>query len=267
MCIRDSPDTFDEMEVIEIDKQREDFNHPNMKYKNTILHTCEKVAKSINEAIEDGYRPITIGGDHSIALGTISGVAKTKEVGVVWIDAHADMNTDETTITGNIHGMPLALLQGEGDEDLVNCFFEGAKIKPENVVILGTRDIDVRERDVIEKLGIKVYHYEDVLRKGIDSVLAEIHDYLKVEDIHISFDIDSMNPVAAPGVSTPVKNGFDEDDVYKTFKFLFKNYFITSVDIVEFNPVRDKNEKTAALVRDFTEFMLCLLYTSPSPRD
>ncbi len=260
VLVENYPDTFDEMEVIEIDKQREDFNHPNMKYKNTILHTCEKVAKSINEAIEDGYRPITIGGDHSIALGTISGVAKTKEVGVVWIDAHADMNTDETTITGNIHGMPLALLQGEGDEDLVNCFFEGAKIKPENVVILGTRDIDVRERDVIEKLGIKVYHYEDVLRKGIDSVLAEIHDYLKVEDIHISFDIDSMNPVAAPGVSTPVKNGFDEDDVYKTFKFLFKNYFITSVDIVEFNPVRDKNEKTAALVRDFTEFMLNPIY-------
>ena len=139
-------------------------------------------------------------------------------------------------------------------------FFEGAKIKPENVVLLGARDIDVRERDVIEKLGVKVYHYDDVLRKGIDSVLAEIHDYLKVDNIHISFDIDSMNPIAAPGVSTPVKNGFDEDDVYKTFKFLFKNYFITSVDIVEFNPVRDKNEKTAALVRDFTEFMLNPIY-------
>lgn len=261
VLVENYPDTFDEIEIIEIEKQREDFNIPNMKYKNTILNTCEKVAKSIDESIGDGYRPITIGGDHSIALGTISGVSNTyKNLGVIWIDAHADMNTDETTITGNIHGMPLSLLQGAGDKDMANCFYEGTKIKPENVVILGARDIDVREYDVIEELGVKVVHYDDVVRKGIDNVLLEIQDYLKVEDVHISFDIDSMNPNLAPGVSTPVKNGLDEEDVMKTFKFLFKNYFITSVDIVEYNPTYDKNNKTATIVRDFTDYMINPIY-------
>ncbi len=255
------PDTFDEIEIIDVEKQRENFSIPMLKYKNTILNTCEKIAKLVDEAIVDGYRPITIGGDHSIALGTISGVAKTNSnLGVVWIDAHADMNTEDTTVTGNIHGMPLAFLQGEGDSDMVNCFFEGAKIKPENVVVLGARDIDVREYDNIEKLGIKVVPYDDVMRKGIDAVLEEVQDYLKVEDIHISFDMDSLNPKIAPGVSTPVKNGLDEDDMFKTFKFLFKNYFITSVDIVEFNPVYDTNFKTATLVRDITEYMINPVY-------
>lgn len=261
VLVENFSDTFDEIEMVDIEKQREDFNVPMMKYKNTILNTCEKIAKLVDESIEDGYRPITIGGDHSIALGTISGVAKSNpNLGVVWIDAHADMNTEETTISGNIHGMPLAFLQGEGDTDMVNCYFEGAKIKPENVIILGARDIDVREYDVIEKLGVKVIPYDDVMRKGIDAVLDEIGDYLKVSDIHISFDVDSLNPKFAPGVSTPVKNGFDEDDIFKTFKYLFKNYFITSVDIVEYNPVYDKSLKTAAIVRDITEYMINPIY-------
>jgi arginine decarboxylase len=105
------------MEIIEVEKQKENFNEWNLKYKNTILNTCEKLAASVNEAVRDGYRPIVIGGDHSIALGSISGVSLEKEIGVIWIDAHGDMNTDESTITGNIHGMPLALLQGAGDRD------------------------------------------------------------------------------------------------------------------------------------------------------
>lgn len=261
VLIENYPETFDEIEIIDVEKQRENFNAPNLKYKNTILHTCEKLSKAVSESILDGYRPIIIGGDHSISLGSISGVAKNnKNLGVIWIDAHADMNTDETTLTGNIHGMPLALLQGAGDYQLANCFFKGQKIKPENVVIIGARDIDVREYDVIEDLGVNVIHYDDIVRKGIDSVLEEVRNYLKVDEIHISLDIDSLNPNFAPGVSTPVKNGLDEDDVYKTFKFLFKNYFITSVDIVEFNPTYDKNNKTANLVKEFTEYILNPIY-------
>ena len=117
------PDTFGEMTYIDVEKQRENFNEPNLKYKNTILHTCNKLAEATNEAVRDGFRPITIGGDHSIALGSISGVSLEKEIGVIWIDAHGDMNTDESTISGNIHGMPLAALLGAGDRDLVNCFY------------------------------------------------------------------------------------------------------------------------------------------------
>ncbi|MBC2856716.1 MAG: aminotransferase class I/II-fold pyridoxal phosphate-dependent enzyme [Cetobacterium sp.] len=250
------PDTFGEMTIIDVEKQRENFNEWNLKYKNTILNTCEKLAASVNEAVRDGYRPITIGGDHSIALGSISGVSLEKEVGVVWIDAHGDMNTDETTISGNIHGMPLALLQGVGDRDLVNCFYEGAKIDSKNVVIIGARDLDVKEREVIEKLGVKVIHYDDIMHKGLENVLDEIKDYLKIDNIHISFDVDSVDPEFAPGVSTPVRSGFTPEEMFQTFKFLFKNYSITSVDIVEFNPVNDKNNKTGDFVNELTEFVL-----------
>lgn len=250
------PDAFGEMTYIDVEKQRENFNEWSLKYKNTILHTCQKLASAVNEAVRDGYRPIVIGGDHSISLGSISGVALEKEIGVIWIDAHGDMNTDETTMSGNIHGMPLALLQGAGDRDLVNCFYEGAKIESKNVVILGARDLDVKERQVIEELGVKVISHDEVVHKGLDNILEEIKSYLKIDNIHISFDVDSVNPEYAPGVSTPVRNGFTPDEVFKTFRFLFKTYSITSVDIVEFNPVNDVNEKTMNFVNDITEFVL-----------
>lgn len=250
------PDNFDEMTIIEVEKQKENFNDWNLKYKNTILHTCEKIASQVNEAVKDGYRPIVIGGDHSIALGTISGVSLEKEIGVIWIDAHGDMNTDEITMSGNIHGMPLALLQGYGDRDLVNCFYEGAKIESKNVVILGARDLDHKEREFIDELGIKVISYDEVIHKGLDNVLEEIREHLKVDNLHISFDVDSVDPEFAPGVSTPVRNGFTPDEMFTTFKYLFKNYFITSVDIVEFNPVFDKNGKTGEFVNELTNFVL-----------
>lgn len=250
------PDIYDEMEILEIEKQKEDFSEWNLKYKNTILHTCEKLASKISEAVRDGYRPITIGGDHSIALGSISGVSLEKEVGVIWIDAHGDMNTDESTITGHIHGMPLALLQGLGDRELVNCCYEGAKLDSKNIVILGARDIDIKERDIIQETGVKIIYFDEVLTKGLDKTLEEIQEYLKVDNLHISFDVDSINPEIAPGVSTPVRSGFTTEEVFQMFKFLFKNYSISSVDIVEFNPVNDKNNKTLDFVKELTEYVV-----------
>lgn len=250
------PDTFDEMHIIDVEKQKENFNEWQLKYKNTILHTNEKLAAEVNRAVKDGYRPITIGGDHSIAMGTIAGVSLEKEIGVIWIDAHGDMNTRDTTISGNIHGMPLASSLGLGDRDLVNCFYEGAKIDKKNVVILGARDLDFKERELIDELGIKVISYDEVIHKGLDTVLQEITEYLQMDNLHISFDVDSVDPEIAPGVSTPVRNGFTSEEMFTTFKHLFKNYFVTSVDIVEFNPVNDVNGKTAEFVNELTNLVL-----------
>lgn len=249
------PDTFDEMELISVERQKEDFNDKKLKFKNTILHTSEKIAKTVNEAVRDGYRPIMIGGDHTISLGSVSGVTLEKEVGLIWISAHGDMNTPESTLTGNIHGMPLALLQGIGDRDLANCFYEGAKVESKNVVIFGAREIELEERKIIEEVGVKIVYYDEILRKGIDNVLQEIKDYLKVDNVHISFDLNAIDPEIAPGVSVPVRNGFSEDEVFKTLKFLFKNYWITSADLVEFNPVNDINGKTAELINDIVSYM------------
>jgi ornithine decarboxylase len=166
------------------------------------------------------------------------------------------MNTDEITMSGNIHGMPLALLQGYGDRDLANCFYEGPKIETKNIVIIGARDLDYKERELIDELGIKCFSYDEIIHKGLDVVLDEIKEYLQVDNVHISFDIDSVDPEFAPAVSTPVRNGFTTEEMYETFGFLFKNYFVTSVDIVEFNPVNDKNGKTAEFVNELTNFCL-----------
>ena len=250
------PDTFDEMELISVERQKEDFNDKKLKFKNTVLDTCEKIAKRVNEAVIDGYRPILVGGDHSISLGSISGVSLEKEIGVLWISAHGDMKTPESTLTGNIHGMPLALLQGLGDRELVNCFYEGAKLDSRNIVIFGAREIEVEERKIIEKTGVKIVYYDDILRKGIDNVLDEIKDYLKIDNLHISIDMNVFDPEIAPGVSVPVRRGMSYDEMFKSLKFAFKNYSVTSADITEFNPLNDINGKTAELVNGIVQYMM-----------
>lgn len=251
------PEIFKNMKYVPIEMKKENFNDWTLKYKNTILDTCERLAKETNEIIKSGERVITLGGDHSIALGSISGVAKEeKNLGIVWIDAHGDMNTNSSTESGNIHGMPLASLQGIGDEDLQNCFFKGQKIKSENVVILGARDVDKEEWTNINKLGVKVITAEDSKRMGIEKTLEEIKKYLKVEKLHISFDIDSIDPEYVPGVSTPVINGFTKEDIFKTFEFLMENYTVPSIDVVEFNPVNDKEGKTLEFTKNMIEFLI-----------
>lgn len=251
------PETFRGMIEISVEKQKEDFKNKKMKYKNTILHTCEKLAAKVNAEAKEGKFPIIIGGDHSIALGSISGMAvERKNLGVIWIDAHGDMNTDAITESGNIHGMPLALLQGHGDPDLVKCFHSEPKIKSENVVVLGARDLDFKERELMDKLGVKHISYQNVLDRGLPAILKEIKDHLKVENIHISFDVDSIDPNFAPGVSTPVHIGFTPEEMFETFDFIFRNYNVSSVDIVEFNPVNDEDEKTCKFVNELTNHIL-----------
>lgn len=255
--LEEFPDTFAEIDVIDVIKKAENFANKKLKYKNTIVDVCERLADKVYHSIKEGYRPVTIGGDHSIALGSISGVskAKSKNIGVVWVDAHGDMNTDDTTISGNIHGMPLAAVLGYGDKDLVNCYFEGHKIKPENVVLLGVRDLDPLEAQFIKELNIKVITSKDIEKNGIKSALDDIKDYLKVDEIHISFDLDVISPDFAPGVSTPVEDGIDLEDVYKIFSFLLKEYYVSSIDIVEFNPLYDQEGLTAGYVNDLVEYI------------
>lgn len=245
------PEYLEDAITIETQQQKENFNDWTLKYKNTILSSCNRLAEAVNRIYRQGGRAITIGGDHSIALGSISGIAKDEEnLGVVWIDAHGDMNTNDSTESGNIHGMPLAALQGLGDSDLTECFYQGKKIKTENVVILGARDIDVKEQEIIDRIGLKVISAEEVREKGILKALEEIKDYLKVEKLHISFDIDSIDPKYTPGVSTPVTHGFTTEDIFLTFNYLYDNFAITSVDIVEYNPVYDIQGKTLEFIGD-----------------
>lgn len=166
------------------------------------------------------------------------------------------MNTDKSTVTGHIHGMPLAALQGLGDRDLVNCHYTGKKVDSDKVVILGARDVDKEEQILIEKNKVKIIYFDEVIKKGLDNILEEIKEYLEVDFLHISFDVDSMDPKVSPGVSTPVKGGFSADEVFKIFQFCFEKYELSSIDIVELNPYYDKENMTANFVNDLVKFIL-----------
>jgi ornithine decarboxylase len=238
------------IEKLDIVTESESFENKYIKYINSIVQNCENLAKKVNDVVSSGKIPITIGGDHSIAMGSILGVAKEKEIGVMWVDAHGDSNTDKTTVTGNIHGMPLAAVQGYGHEKLINIFNNNRKIKSENIVIFGARDLDYREKLFIEKLGIKIVYFTDIEKNGLESEFSKAITYLTERvnnNIHLSFDLDVINPKILPGVSIPVEGGITLEQAEYIFDYFINNNLLSSADIVEYNPIFDENHIT----RDF----------------
>lgn len=244
-------DVLNDAEVVEPQNIFSNTNNKNLRNLDLVLEYTNRLANKTSQIIQDGNVPITIGGDHSIALGTILGIKnKTPSLGVVWIDAHADMNTHLTTITGNIHGMPLSALQGLGSPLLIDELAYQKFIKTENIVILGVRSVDPLELKLMEQTGIKYIPFEEVKTKGLELVLREINEYLKqkVEKVHISFDLDVMNPKIIPGVSVPVEDGFNKEEAFQILDYLFKNFSISSFDLVEYNPIFDKEERTKEFI-------------------
>ena len=208
---------------------------------NTVLY------KSIVEKNKDEYFPIMIGGDHSVAVASALACVKTNvDVGIIWIDAHTDYNTFKTTITGNIHGLPLAAITGYGNPEL-RTFHDGKIIQPSRTVIIGARAIDDAEKDNVRYSGVTVFSTEDIREKGIEAVMDEafkIAGY-KTKGIHVSYDLDVVDPKLAPGVSVPEDNGLTEEEAMEINKYLTKHMAdILSFDLVEFNPLRDVNRKT-----------------------
>ncbi|MCK5780569.1 MAG: arginase, partial [Psychrilyobacter sp.] len=197
------PKYKEKMEVIEVVREKEEFPMKNEKYVNTVASTCEKLAVEVNKAVKNGLIPITIGGDHSIAIGSIAGVSKEKEVGILWMDAHGDMNTPEISDSGHIHGMPLATSVGYGHSKLVNCLYEGTKVKKENVILFGTRDIDAKEQKLIDELGVKNYSWDMIVDMGFEKAFEEVKEFFKDKNLHISFDLDGIDPTEITAVGTP----------------------------------------------------------------
>ncbi|WMJ22219.1 arginase [Paludicola sp. MB14-C6] len=222
-------------------------NLKNLKNLNSVVATCTSIAKETNAIAKRGNIPLFVGGDHASAIGTISGVANNvKGLGLIWVDAHSDINTDVSTISGNIHGMPVSVVMGYGEEKLVNICEIDTKILPQNIVLFGVRDMDPLEKDIVERLNIKVYTYHEVIERGLEVCLKEAKDYLSnITKLHISFDLDVMNPELIKGVSVPVKDGFNEQEVDHIFDFLLEEFPISSIDIVEYNPICDTDLHTA----------------------
>lgn len=213
-----------------------------------VVETNEQLAKMINKEVENGHFPLVFGGDHSIAIGSLAGIARHYDnLGVIWYDAHGDLNSGDTSPTGNIHGMPLAASLGLGHEQLTNVFDYSPKIKPENIVIIGARDLDPPEKELIRELDLNVYTMHEIDRMGMPEVMEEAITYLKdrTDGVHLSLDLDGLDPTDAPGVGTPVIGGLTYRESHLAMEMLAEANIITSAEFVEVNPMLDDHNKTA----------------------
>jgi arginase len=220
----------------------------NLRNLDLVSEKTTKLAVKVDEVIESGSFPLVLGGDHSIAIGTLAGVSKHyQSLGVIWYDAHGDLNTAETSPSGNIHGMPLAVSLGLGHKSLTEIAGYTPKVKPENVVIIGARALDDGEKELIKEIGIKVYTMHEIDRLGMAKVMEETISYLKerTDGVHLSLDLDGLDPNEAPGVGTPVIGGISYRESHLAMEMLEESGIITSAEFVEVNPILDEKNKTA----------------------
>jgi len=232
--------------------EKQKLHDPKLRYLNEILKTSKVLASRVEKVLEQNKFPLCIGGDHSMALGTIAGVSsyckKNKlTLGVIWIDAHTDMNTDDTTPSGNIHGMPLAASMGLGNAELVNLYGFAPKLKPENCAIIAARSIDIEERKNIKKLNPSVYTMSDVDKLGIHRIISRVLKQFKekVDHIHVSFDVDSVDPNFAPGVGTPVPGGLNYREAHSLMESIAECGCMSSLELAEVNPILDVHNSSA----------------------
>ena len=237
--------------------ERQKIKNPRLKYIDEIIKTSKLLSEKVEKVLEKGDFPLCIGGDHSMALGTISGISsycrkKKLKLGVIWVDAHSDMNTDETSPSGNIHGMPLASLMGLGNEELVNFLGFAPKLNPENCALIGIRSIDEAEKLNIKKLKVPLYTMTDIDKLGIHRIIAKVLKQFreKVDHIHISFDVDCVDPSVAPGVGTPIPGGLSYREAHLLMETIAECGCMSSLEIAEINPILDYKNQSAAFTAD-----------------
>jgi arginase len=233
--------------------------HPNAKYLKEITATCTKNAELVMKTLEAGKVPIVLGGDHSVAAGTVAGVAEFyrkqgQKIGLLWIDAHSDINTPESSPSGNVHGMPLAAIMGLGPPELANIFNFSPKVSPENCVLIGVRDIDSIEKENIRRAGVEVFTMRDIDERGMRAVMEEALRMAGrgTTGYHVSLDMDWIDPEDAPGVGTPVRGGATYREAHLAMEIIADHGRMLSFEIVEVNPVIDEHNRTADLAVELT---------------
>ncbi len=222
------------------------------RFKDEILQVCVELAQVTQRTLDEGHTPLVIGGDHSIAMGTIAGVsshfaARSEDLGLIWFDAHGDMNLPSTSPSGNIHGMPLAHLLGKGDPDLAGIAGGEPAIKPQNVALIGIRDIDDGERRVIRESGIKTYTMRDIDEMGMAKVSQEALEWVNdgTAGFHVSFDVDGCDPSVIPGSGTLVPGGVNFREAHLLLENCADTNRMTSMEVVELNPFLDQANVSA----------------------
>jgi arginase len=220
----------------------------------TITQVCRDLAKATAQAIRDGFAPLVLGGDHSLGAGSVAGVAtalaeRKQRLGLLWLDAHGDLNTPDSTLSGNVHGMPVAHLLGHGDEGMACIACPAPAIRPGNTALVGIRDLDPAEREHARRFGVRVFTMREVDERGLKAVMV---DALAIaangtDGIHVSLDMDWIDPGEAPGVGTPVRGGATYREAHLAMELMADTGRVVSMDVVEINPVLDDHNRTAEL--------------------
>ena len=230
------------------------------RYLGEIARAAAIIARKIGRIMGLGHFPLVLGGDHSIAVGTVSGIAahaqrQDQRVGLLWVDAHGDINTPETSPSGNIHGMPLAALLGFGAGDLTGVAGPPPKVHPANVALVGIRSLDAGEKKRLKETGVQVHTMSDIDRHGVHRImqkaLARVTD--GTDYVHVSFDLDAVDPTVAPGVGTPVKGGLDYREAHLIMEVLADAGVMTSLEMVEVNPILDQGNASAAFAVELVQ--------------
>jgi arginase len=254
-AIKKLGDTVEDIGNLEV-KQPEEMpvGEKRAKYLQEIAETCQDLANTVEKSLTEGFLPLVLGGDHSIAVGVAAGVAShfrkdKKEIGYLWLDAHGDMNTPESSPSGNIHGMPLAAIMGYGAPELVDLGGFKPKAEPGNIVIVGARDLDAQERKIVKKSGVRVYTMRDIDERGMRDVMSEALKYAMDDTagIAVSMDMDFVDPTDAPGVGTPVRGGVTYREAHLAMEMIADTESMVSMDVVEINPILDEHNRTALL--------------------
>jgi arginase len=227
---------------------------PHAKYLPQIAATCTRIGDQVSEALSKGSLPLVLGGDHSVAIGTAGGTARFfrergEKIGLIWLDAHADMNTPESSPSGNVHGMPLACIVGIGPDELTGMFGFKPKVAPRNTVIAGLRDVDEMEKPHVRESGVRAFTMRDLDERGLRGVME---DAIRTAcdgtvGFHLSLDMDFVDPMDAPGVGTPVRGGATYREAHLAMEMICDSRRMLSMEVVEVNPVIDEANRTAML--------------------
>lgn len=234
--------------------EEQPYGEKKAKYLDEISEACKGLADIVGKALDEDWLPLVLGGDHSIAVGTAAGAAEhfskqSKRIGLIWLDAHGDMNTPETSPSGNVHGMPLAAIMGYGPEELIGIASTRPMVEPRNVVLVGIRELDSKERRLVKESGVHVFTMRDVDERGMRDVMSEALRFAgdDTAGIAVSLDMDFVDPSDAPGVGTPVRGGATYREAHLAFEMIADSKSMISLELVEINPVIDLHNTTATL--------------------
>lgn len=247
--------TFEHADIFQPQPQEyEQVGNPKAKYLKPIVNACTKLAASVEEISSKGDFPLVLGGDHSIVLGTLAGLAasakkENKKIGVLYVDAHGDFNDTNTSPTGNIHGECLAASAGLGLPELTNLYFEGQKVDPHNICFVGCRDLDPGEKVLMKKTGVTVFTMSDIDRQGFSEIVKKVLKFFETHAdwIHVSFDMDVLDPMYAPGTGIPLPGGLTNREALLLMEEMASIGKVKSAEIVEVNPILDVRNQTAIL--------------------